>query len=97
MAIQQVLATVRSDGTLKLPPEAQDSLHLKAGEQVVIHLDRGVSETQQEIHKALDLQTFFAEADAIERQSASDAHSHKTQIVDETAEKHRRMGMKISC
>jgi len=98
MAIQQFLATVRSDGALILPREARENLHLKPGEVVLVSLDRSeASRDSQGTPDSFDLTAFFAETDAVERQPSLPTDPQKVHIAAETAEKHRQMGLKIPC
>ncbi len=98
MAVQQFLATVRSDGALTLSSDTQENLHLKPGETVRILLER--TETASEISEtpeSFDLSAFFAETDAVDRQPFIPSDPQDAQVSAAIAEKHRQMGLKIPC
>ena len=98
MAIQQFMATVRSDGSLILPREIKDTLRLKPGEVVLLSLDRSeASWDSQETPDPFDLAAFFAQTDAVERQPSTPPDPQKAQVAEETAAKHRKAGLKIPC
>lgn len=98
MAIQQFMATVRSDGSLVLSREIKETLRLKPGEVVLLSLDRNeAARDSQETPEPFDFAAFFAATDAVERQPSTPNMPQEDQIAEETSAKHRKAGLKTPC